>query len=254
MIRIAAAGDVHFGTDSAETLRPHLEHITERADMFLIAGDLTRCGGEDEGRVLSDELKDLDLPVISVLGNHDYQLDQPERIRDVMEAGGVRVLMDDSEIVDVNGTTVGVVGVKGFGGGFAGACGSDFGEPEMKAFIAHTKAISDRLRDLLETSEADVRVALLHYSPVEETLRGERLEIYPFLGSYLLAEAIDAAGADLVLHGHAHNGTEKGITPGGVPVRNVAQPVLRRAYATYEIEASSFVSGERGVPVASERR
>jgi len=126
-----------------------------------------------------------------------------------------------------------VAGVKGFGGGFAGASGSEFGEREMKAFMAHTRHVAGMLEDALATLDTDVRVALLHYAPVEATLRGERLEIYPFLGSYLLAEAVDRAGADLVVHGHAHNGTERGVTPAGVPVRNVAQPVLRRSYAVY---------------------
>lgn len=147
--------------------------------------------------------------------------------------------MDATTVVEVDGLRLGIAGVKGFGGGFAGACGSDFGEPEMKAFIRHTKETAERLEDTLDELDTDVRVALLHYSPVEDTLRGERLEIYPFLGSYLLAEAIDRAGADLVVHGHAHNGAEKGLTPGGVPVRNVAQPVIRQAYAVYTVEPSS---------------
>jgi Icc-related predicted phosphoesterase len=108
----------------------------------------------------------------------------------------------------------------------------------MKAFVAHTKALSERLHDALAALDTDHRIALLHYSPVPDTLAGERLEIYPFLGSYLLAEAIDKAGADLVLHGHAHGGTEKGVTAGGVHVRNVAQPVLRQAYGLYSLGAA----------------
>ncbi|HUG61156.1 MAG TPA: metallophosphoesterase family protein, partial [Methylomirabilota bacterium] len=127
----------------------------------------------------------------------------------------------------------GIAGSKGFGGGFAGVSGSDFGEPEMKAFIRHTKALAGRLETCLHGLDADVRIALLHYSPVPETLRGEPLEIYPFLGSYLLAEAIDRAGADLALHGHAHRGSEQGVTAGGVQVRNVSQPVIGRAYALF---------------------
>jgi Icc-related predicted phosphoesterase len=129
-----------------------------------------------------------------------------------------------------------VAGVKGFGGGFAGACGSDFGEREMKAFVTHTKDVAHRLEAALAgLQDADARVALLHYAPVEATLQGERLEIYPFLGSYLLGEAVDRAGADLALHGHAHAGTEKGVTPGGVHVRNVAQAVIRAPYRVYRL-------------------
>ena len=238
MIRIAATGDVHFGSDSASTLRPHLEHLCERADLLLIAGDLTRCGAADEARVLADELRDLEIPIFAVLGNHDYEVEEADAVADALSAAGVRMLLDDAAVLDVGDVRVGIAGVKGFGGGFVGACGSDFGEPEMKAFIRHTKDRAARLEQLLESLATDVRIALLHYSPVEDTLRGERLEIYPFLGSYLLAEAIDRAGADIVFHGHAHNGAEKGLTPGGIIVRNVAQPVIRQAYGVYTLEPS----------------
>lgn len=233
MIRVAAVGDVHFGDDSAGTLRPHLEDIGENSDVLLIAGDLTRHGLAEEGAVLADELRGLAVPVITVLGNHDYHCDAEADIRRGLERAGVIVLEGQSTVVEAAGETLGVAGSKGFGGGFAGACGSDFGEPEMKAFIRHTKSIARILQARLEELETDYRVALLHYSPVEDTLVGERLEVYPFLGSYLLAEAIDSAGADLALHGHAHRGSEKGLTAGGVHVRNVAQPMLGRPYTVY---------------------
>ena len=129
-----------------------------------------------------------------------------------------------------------MAGTKGFGGGFVGANATDFGEPEMKAFVRTTKDMAGRLEEALRALQddgADYRVALMHYSPIKETLVGEPPQIYPFLGSYLLAEAVDRAGCDLVLHGHAHRGSEVGITPGGVHVRNVAQPVIRRAYGLY---------------------
>jgi Icc-related predicted phosphoesterase len=126
-----------------------------------------------------------------------------------------------------------VAGVKGFGGGFAGACGTEFGEPEMKAFIHHSKMLAGRLRSELDHLQGDVRIALTHYSPIKDTLMGERLEIYPFLGSYLLSEAIDEASCDFAVHGHAHRGTEHGVTGAGVPVRNVARTVIRAAYKIY---------------------
>lgn len=252
MIRVAATADVHFGTDSAGTLRPHLEHVAERADLLLVAGDLTRHGADDEAETLAEELRDLDLPVYAVLGNHDYELDEPDQIRQHMEGVGVRTLMNEAETLDVDGTRVAVMGAKGFGGGFFGACGSDYGEPEMKAFIRHTKSIASDIETQLEAVDADVRLVLLHYSPVEETLRGERLEIYPFLGSYLLAEAIDRAGADFIFHGHAHNGSEKGMTPGGIPVRNVAQSVIRQAYSVYPLD-EPFVRSGAGVSLSAER-
>ena len=139
-------------------------------------------------------------------------------------------------MVDVDGVSVGIAGTKGFGGGFPGASGSEFGEPEMKAFMRHARASPAACSDALGVLATDVRIALLHYSPVEETLRGERLEIYPFLGCWLLAEAIDEAGADVAFHGHAHRGTERGVTAGGVRVRNVAQPVLGHPYRVYGVE------------------
>jgi Icc-related predicted phosphoesterase len=236
MIRIAAVGDLHFGTDSAGTLRPRLQHLPEHADLFLLAGDLTRYGDPDEAAVLAEELKDVGVPTFAVLGNHDYHLDREKEVRDILERGGVRVLEGEGEVVQVDDQRVGVAGIKGFGGGFAGACGTEFGEREMKSFMAHTREISDRLEEALGSLDADFRVVILHYSPVKGTLQGERLEIFPFLGSYLLAEPIDRVGADLIVHGHAHHGTEKGITPGGIHVRNVSLPVIKHAYNVYSIE------------------
>ena len=243
MIRVAAVGDVHLGRDSAGTLRPHVEHLPELADMLLIAGDLTTCGHPDEARVVAGELAGLPVPVVAVLGNHDYHAGREDEVREALEDGGIRVLEGEAATFDVDGVRVAVAGAKGFGGGFLGACASDFGEPEMKAFVRHTKEIADRFCAALSSADADVRVALLHYSPVAETLAGEPLQIYPFLGSYLLGEAVDRAGADLVLHGHAHAGTERGETPGGVPVRNVAQPLLRRAYALLCLDAGRREAG-----------
>ncbi len=252
MIRIAAVGDIHFGPDSAGTLRAHLEELPEHADVLLLAGDLTKYGDPDEAAVLVQELAGIDFPIVAVLGNHDYHREREDEIRRLLEETGVRVLEGDAEVVTVNGVRLGVAGLKGFGGGFTGAHGTDFGEPVMKAFIRHTQEGARRLEEALATlAHADVRVALLHYAPVKSTLVGERLEIYPFLGSYLLAEAIDHAGADLVLHGHAHRGTEKGVTPGGIHVRNVAQPVIRRAYNLYCLdEARLREPGAKATTVA----
>ena len=237
MIRIAAFGDVHVGTDSRGTLRPHLEHLGENADVLLLAGDLTRLGTVAEAEVLADELRDVDVPIAAVLGNHDYESDCEVEVGRALDAAGIRVLEGDAVVLEAgDGARVGVAGVKGFGTGFPGAMCSDFGEPEMKAFVRHSHAAAERLRHALTSipDDVDARVALMHYAPVPETLHGERLEIFPFLGSYHLAEAVDAVdGVDLALHGHAHGGSEKGTTPGGVPVRNVAVPVIRAAYRVY---------------------
>ena len=242
MIRVAAVGDIHFGQDSAGTLRPHLEGIAEQADVYVLAGDLTRLGAPEEAAVLARELRDVPLPIVAVLGNHDYHSDQEKAVTDVLEDAGIRVLEGESTVIQVDGGPVGIAGVKGFGHGFAGACGSDFGEPMMKAFVRHAQEAADRLREALEDlarSGVEHRVALMHYSPTEGTLRGERPEIYPFLGSYLLGEAVDRAGADVAIHGHAHGGTEKGVTPGGIQVRNVAQPVINQAYNVYCLDCET---------------
>jgi Icc-related predicted phosphoesterase len=233
VIRVAATGDLHFGPDLAGTVRPHLEDLAEHADVLLIAGDVTRVGDPEEARGLADELAGLPVPVIAVLGNHDYHSGREKDIAEILKKQGVCVLEAETTTLEIDGSSLGVAGAKGFGGGFVGASGSDFGEPEMKAFIRHTRDIAERLGRALSELETQHRVALLHYAPVESTLRGERPEIYPFLGSYLLGEAIDEAGADLILHGHAHRGTERGVTAGGIPVRNVARPVIQRPYNVY---------------------
>jgi Icc-related predicted phosphoesterase len=235
-VRIAAVADIHLGEDLRGHYRKRLEGIDRRADVLLVGGDLTRHGTIEEGRVVADELRDLPVPVVAVLGNHDYHSDHNVEIVTILRDAGIMVLDDEGAVVSVNGMRLGVAGGKGFGGGFAGKCASEFGEPETKAFVRHTKDIADRWRVALKGLEADYKIVLSHYSPVKDTLMGEPTEIYPFLGSYLLAEAADAEGAELFVHGHAHAGTEKGVTPGGIRVRNVALPVIKHAYAVYCLE------------------
>jgi Icc-related predicted phosphoesterase len=252
LIRIAAVGDLHFGADSATYLREPFQHLPEVADVLLIAGDLTLTGYVEEAAVIANALAQVAIPVVAVLGNHDYHQDQQEKITHLLREARVVVLDGDAITLEVAGTRLGIAGVKGFGGGFAGACGTEFGEPEMKAFIRHTKELAQRLEEALRV-EAEIRIALLHYSPVEATLLGERLEIYPFLGSFLLGEAVDRAGADLVLHGHAHAGMERGATPGGIRVRNVSYPVIGNAYNIYGIDRSADGHDVRIVEGAIER-
>ncbi|MFD3696836.1 metallophosphoesterase [Streptomyces sp. NPDC058646] len=238
MIRIAAVGDIHLGPDSAGTLRPAFDTVADHADLLLLAGDLTRHGTPEEAAVVAAEVAGLPVPVVAVLGNHDYQSDRQDEVVALLAAAGVAVLEGQSAVFDIPGGRVGVAGAKGFGGGFAGRCGSDFGEPEMKAFMGHSRDCAASLRRALADlggADCTARIALTHYSPVADTLAGEPPEIHPFLGSYLLAQAIDEEGADLAVHGHAHMGTEHGMTTGGVRVRNVAMPVIDRAYAVYHL-------------------
>ena len=235
MIRIAAVGDVHMDADVVGRFRPALERLPDHADILLLAGDLTRHGTEAEARCVATEFGGLGVPVVAVLGNHDYHCDQVPQVVTVLQDAGITVLEGDSTVVRCAGARLGIAGVKGFGGGFAGRCASEFGEPEMKAFIRTTSTIADRLAEVLCVMECDARVALTHYAPVPDTLAGEPPEIYPFLGSYLLGQAIDSAPTALALHGHAHAGTERGTTPAGVRVRNVAHPVIKQAYSVFHL-------------------
>ena len=239
-VRVAAVGDVHVGLDSGPVLGPP-ERLREDADVLLLAGDLTRVGTTAEAEVFARELAALDgLPVVAVLGNHDYESDAAEQVREIVEAAGATVLDGEGTTIGVDGVCIGIAGTPGFGGGFLGASGSEFGEPTMKAFVRRTREMADSLATALGALECNIRVALTHYAPVPETLQGERPEIFPFLGSYLLAEAIDRGDADVAIHGHAHRGSRRGRTPCGVPVRNVAQPVLGRPYTVLRLDAEGL--------------
>ncbi|MFI6238431.1 metallophosphoesterase [Micromonospora sp. NPDC050795] len=235
VIRIAAVGDVHLDEDVVGRFRPALEELPECADVLLLAGDLTRHGTEAEARCVAEEFGGLAVPVVTVLGNHDHQCDQVPQVVKVLEDAGITVLEGNGVVLDCAGGRLGIAGVKGFGGGFAGRCASDFGEPEMKSFVRTTTESADRLGAALRSLDCDMLVALTHYSPVPDTLAGEPLEIYPFLGSYQLGQAIDSAPTALAVHGHAHAGTERGTTPGGVRVRNVAHPVIKQAYSVFHV-------------------
>jgi Icc-related predicted phosphoesterase len=232
----------------------------EVADVLLLAGDLTQDGGVDTATELCDLFGGLDLPVVAVLGNHDYDRGEEATFAAMLTGVGVTVLEGAATVVDTARGRVGIAGVKGFGGGFAGRTIAKHGEPEMKAFARHSAAAAQALRDALGQLDVDLRVALTHYAPTRDTLAGEPLEIYPFLGSHLLGAAIDgepgprAEHTDdlgggqpgdlgpgerrqvaLALHGHAHYGTEAGVTPAGTQVRNVAAPVIGAPFAVYQL-------------------
>lgn len=248
MIRVAAVGDVHFDRNSRGRLSRYWSELEGRADLLVLAGDLTQLGHVDEAHVLAQDLSECPVPVVGVLGNHDYHSDQEQEIGQRLRDVGVHVLECSSVILELQGIRVGVYGLKGFGGGFLGACCSDFGERETKAFVRHTKTLAEQLRLGLNALNVNYRIALMHYSPTPDTLVGEKKEIYPFLGSYMLGEAVDAANAHVVFHGHAHKGIEIGATPAGVPVRNVAQAVIRHAFNIYCLHELSMA--ER-TPVAA---
>ncbi|MFF7441847.1 metallophosphoesterase [Streptomyces sp. NPDC008122] len=245
VVRVAAVGDIHLSPDCRGLLRPSFETLPLCADLFLLAGDLTRHGTVPEAQVVAEEVRDLGVPVVAVLGNHDYHSGQEADVTGVLTEAGVTVLEGDHVILPVAGGTVGVAGAKGFCGGFAGRSAGEFGEREMKEFVRAAHRAAEGLHRALTEVSADgcaARIALTHFAPVPDTLAGEPVELYPFLGSYLLAEAIDGAGADLAVHGHAHLGTEHGTTAGGVRVRNVAQPVIGRAFALYHLPLAARTS------------
>lgn len=247
MIRLAAVGDVHCGTDVRTQIRDQFASVPDHADALLLAGDLTRLGVPEEAEVLADALGGLrGLPIAGVLGNHDFQSDRQDEVRAIFEAAGVTMLEGSSVVWEIGSFRVAVAGSKGFGGGFEGTHATAFGESEMKRFVDHTRSLADRLDVCLqELDGADLTILLLHYAPIRETLTGEPREIFPFLGSYLFAELADRHAVDLVLHGHAHRGVERGRTTGGIPVRNVAQAVIQQGYAVYALDRARRGSATR---------
>jgi Icc-related predicted phosphoesterase len=235
MIRVAAVADLHCREDRPPRFREAFAALNEEADVFVIAGDLTHFGRTDEARIVVGELSMVRIPILAVLGNHDWHSDETEAIKAVFRDRGIIMLDDGAHRVEVNGRSAGFAGAKGFGGGFGNAHLTPFGEDAIKVFAKATMAETEKLDRDLQGLDASYRVAVLHYAPIRDTLSGESFELYPFLGSSLLSGPIDRLGVDLVLHGHAHHGVEIGRTETGIPVRNVALPVLKRHYVIYEL-------------------
>ena len=231
-LRVAAIGDIHVSRHSQGAFQPLFTQISGSADVLALCGDFTDYGLPDEARILARELTAaVKIPVVAVLGNHDYEAGKQHEIRQILVDAGVAVL--DGEATEIEG--VGFAGVKGFAGGFGRGALGPWGEHAIKLFVQEAVDEALKLEAALARLRTHRRVALLHYAPVRDTVEGERAEILPYLGAYQLADAIDRAGADLALHGHAHYGSFEGATPGGIPVRNVAMPVIRRPYAIYTL-------------------
>lgn len=235
-IRIAAAGDLHaWEATRAETAEAFAQ-VAERADLVLLAGDLTQHGQVDEAEVVADACRGLSIPVVAVLGNHDYHSDREADVTAALVGAGVVMLDRSSTILHVNGTTVGVAGVKGFVGGF-GRQWANFGEPLFRQAYAETTADVEALDGaLLAIAGAAIRVALLHYAPTADTLQGEPKELWLVLGAERLATPIAEHRPDLVLHGHAHEGSPNGSID-GVPVHNVAVHVTGESFAVFTLPA-----------------
>lgn len=221
-MRIAATADIHFSPQSYDRIREPLSHVRDEADVLVIAGDLTNYGKPEEMHSLLNALVRLRIPVIAVLGNHDYESNQEQELMKLMTAEGIKVL--DGSSYERDG--VGFAGAKGFIGGFGRGVLTAFGEKEIKAFVQASIDETMKLERALSLLRAPKIVIVTHYAPIAETVNGEPMEIWPYLGSSRLSEVIDRHGAVLALHGHAHHGKPDGKTTGGVPVHNVALSLL----------------------------
>lgn len=222
-VRIAAIGDLHFDGASRGTLRELFAEANQRADVLVLCGDLTTHGKPEQVRGLTEELAGISIPVVGVLGNHDYEDGAEKELAKILCDAGVEILDGTHVIID----GIGYAGTKGFAGGFGRGALGPFGEQLIKSFVNEAVEEALKIEKAMRNLTTDAVVVVLHYSPVIDTVLGEPEMIYPFLGSSRLAQPIDSLGASLVLHGHAHNGALEGKTQTGIPVFNVASPLLR---------------------------
>jgi uncharacterized protein len=244
-IRIAAAGDVHFGRDGdRERAARAFAGLEGRADVVLLAGDLTTHGQPEQASILADAARDFGVPVVTVLGNHDWHSNRADEVAAVLREAGIVVLERSHHVLEICGAEVGVAGTKGFVGGFAGSHIPDFGEPLLRQVYAdgmeEVAALDEGLRAV---AMCPFRIALLHYAPTTQTLEGERRDIWAFLGTDRLAAPILEHNPDLVLHGHAHAGTFEGRV-GEVPVYNVSVPVMGEDFWVFEMTGVKRVPSE----------
>jgi Icc-related predicted phosphoesterase len=235
-IRLAAIGDLHVTETSQHLYRDMFREISEAADVLALCGDLTNFGKISEAEILAEDLRHCTIPAVGVLGNHDYECGQAEEVARILHGAGVTILGEQAIMIE----GVGFAGVKGFLGGFGRGELGAFGEPAIKAFVDAALEEARRLENALRSLKSERNVAVLHYSPVIDTVVGEPLEIYPFLGCSRLADAIDRFDhVAAVVHGHAHRGTYAGMTPRGTPVYNCARMVVEaaegRPYALIEV-------------------
>jgi uncharacterized protein len=235
-LRIAAAGDIHCAEAHRDEAREAFAALQGKADLVLLAGDLTTHGEPEQGAVLAQACEQLEVPVFAVLGNHDWHANRRDELVQALSAGGVRVLDRDWVTCEAAGLEVGIVGVKGFVGGFPGSHLPDFGEPSLRSIYRETsREVAALDQGLREIALCPTRIVLLHYAPTETTIEGEPPGIWAFLGTDRLAAPIAEHEPDLVLHGHAHTGTFQGAI-GEVPVYNVSVPVINRDFWLFELD------------------
>ncbi len=251
MPTIAAVADVHCHEHMRGQLAESLRDVNDRADILVLAGDLTASGRLVEARELLNELRWINVPVIAVLGNHDFEHGEQDQIYDLLKTKGIHILDGESVEMDLGSERVGFAGAKGFAGGFGRYLLTAFGEPAIKDFVLAGLVEVDKLERALSQLHADRRVVVLHYSPVRETLNGEPLELYPFLGSSELEKPIDRLGAEVVFHGHSHYGSLYSRTKGGIPVFNVAQSLVV-TYHLFDLAQRRQVAASTGELTATE--
>lgn len=226
-MKIAAIGDLHVVEDSVAPYRDTFLEISDSADVLLLCGDLTNFGKVSEAEILAEDIRACAIPVLGVLGNHDYECGQHEKVAEILHDGGMIVLDEQAHEID----DVGFAGVKGFIGGFGRGELAPFGEPIVKAFVDEAVNEARKLENALRSLRTDKSVAVLHYSPTPDTLEGEPIEIYQYLGSQRLADALDRFdNIAAVVHGHAHHGSYEGRTMRGTPVYNCAKFVLQEKF------------------------
>lgn len=226
VLRLAATADLHCTRTSKGHFHTLFASASQAADVLLLGGDLTDYGLAEEAEVLAEEIRNhATIPVLAVLGNHDFESGQAAQVSAALASAGVKVL--DGECAEIEG--VGFAGVCGFGGGFGRRMLNPWGEPLIKAFVQESVDHALRLERALARLETRRRVVLLHYAPIHETVSGEDAEVIPFLGSTRLEGPLNRQEVALAIHGHAHNGAPEGRTSSGVPVYNVALTVLQRA-------------------------
>jgi uncharacterized protein len=235
VVRIAAAGDVHASEPTRDRIRAAFDQVQRDADLVLLAGDLTTTGELEQAAVLADACRECDVPVCAILGNHDLHSGCGDEIATVLRDAGVNMLDRSAAVYELAAMEVGIVGAKGFVGGFPGSALPDFGEPLLRRVYAETTAEVDAIaRGLQEVAHCGLRIVLLHYSPTSDTLHGEPEGIWTYLGCDRLAAPIAEFRPDMVLHGHAHAGSFEGAI-GPVPVYNVAVHVTGRDFYVFEL-------------------
>jgi Icc-related predicted phosphoesterase len=225
-VRLAVTGDTHCGKSSAGTLQPVFAQIADRADALLLCGDLTDYGLPEEAHILVRELAAVKMPIVAVLGNHDFESRKQNDICHILSDAGVKVL--DGDAVEIHG--IGIAGVKGFVGGFNQHVLKPWGEDSLKAMVHEAVDEALKLESALARLRTPQQIALLHYAPISATVEGEPREIFPFLGCGRLEEPLNRYNVTAVFHGHAHQGKPQGKTKNNVPVYNVSMPLLRRTY------------------------